>query len=68
MRQVLCSRPMSLIQDLHFLVTLLGVPASKIQDGAELSGLTPLAVPSSSEQGARMGRQEWEGECLKSGE
>lgn len=45
-------------------VTLLGVTASKIEDDAELSGLSPLVVPSSEELGARMGRQEWEGECL----
>lgn len=49
-------------------MTLLGVTASKMQDDAEPLGLTTLTFHSFLELGARMGRQEWEGELLQSRE
>lgn len=49
-------------------MTLLGVTASKMQDDAEPLGLTTLAFHSFLELGARIGRQEWEGELLQSRE
>lgn len=47
-------------------MTLLSVTASKMQGDAELLGLTTLAFHSFLELGARIGRQQWEGKCLKS--
>lgn len=49
-------------------MTLLSVTASKMQDDVEPLGLTTLAFHSFLELRARMGRQQWEGKCLKSRE